>query len=99
MKDFDFDDLLRTAREELPVPASFKQDVWDRIGNSNNELPQGVIWFQAFATALARPLGAAAGIAASVTVGLWLGSTGIRDSKSSETAYAMSISPFSQVHR
>jgi hypothetical protein len=99
MKTFDFDNLLRTARDEVPVPASFKQDVWDRIASSKSELSQGVIWFQAFAAGLARPWGAAVGIAATVTLGLWLGSSGISNSKNSEVAYAMSISPFSQAHR
>jgi len=99
MKDFDFDDFLRTAREEVPVPASFKQGVWDRIASSKYELPHGVILFHAFAAGLSRPWGAAAGIAATVTFGLWLGSTGMRNPKNSEVTYAMSISPFSQAHR
>ena len=99
MNDSDFDDFLKTAREETPVPDSFKQEVWNRIGTNKVEPLRGVIWFHAFAAGLARPWGAAAGIAATVTLGLWLGSTGIRDAKNSEVAYAMSISPFSQHDR
>ena len=99
MNDSDFDDFLRTARADVPLPDSFKQDVWDRIGTNKIEPLPGVIWFHALAAELARPWGAAVGIAATVTLGLWLGSTGIRDAKSSEVAYAMSISPFSQHDR
>ena len=73
--------------------------MWDRIGTNKIEPLPGVIWFHALAAELARPWGAAVGIAATVTLGLWLGSTGIRDAKSSEVAYAMSISPFSQHDR
>ena len=95
MKDFDFDDFLRTRSEEVPMLASFNYDVWDRIG-SKNEVSRGIIWFEAFAGGLTRPWGAAAGIAVTVTLGLWLGSIGIQNPKNSEGAYAMSISPFSQ---
>jgi len=99
MNDSDFDELLRTARADLPLPDSFKQEVWHRIESVELESPRVVVWFHAFAAGLARPWGAATGIAATVTLGLWLGSTGFRDSKSSEVAYAMSISPFSQHDR
>lgn len=99
MKDFDFDDFLRTAKAEVPLPDSFQQEVWDRLGSKQTELPAGVVWFRALTAGLTRPWGAATGIAATVTLGLWLGSTGFRDSKSSEVAYAMSISPFSQHDR
>ncbi len=99
MNDSDIDDLLRTARLETPLPDSFKQEVWNRIGTNKVEPLPGVIWFQSFAAGLPRPWGAAAGIAATVTLGLWLGSSGIRDAKNAEVAYAMSISPFSKHDR
>lgn len=99
MNDFDFDQLLRTARLGSPLPDSFKQEVWNRIATHKVESLPGVIWFQSFAARLARPWGAAAGIAATVALGLWLGSASTRDAKNSEVAYAMSISPFSQHDR
>lgn len=99
MNDSDFDDFLKTARADLRMPDSFKQEVWHRIESAENQSPRVGVWFQAFAAGLARPWGAATGIAATVTLGLWLGSAGIRNSKNSEAAYAMSISPFSQGHQ
>lgn len=95
MNDSEFDDFLRTARADLPLPNSFKQEVWHRIESVEIESPRVVVWFHAFAAGLARPWGAASGIAATVALGLWLGSVSISDTQSTKVAYEKSISPFS----
>ena len=95
MNDSDFDDFLRTARADLLLPDSFKQKVWHRIESVEIESPRVVVWFNAFAAGLVRPWGAASGIAATVALGLWLGSVSISDTQSTKVAYEKSISPFS----
>lgn len=95
MTDSDFDQFLKTARGEMPLPVSFRQGVWHRIESS--DAPSA--WFRDLMSILARPWGAAAGVAATVTLGLWLGVASLPDTKDSKTAYTESISPFSHVHR
>lgn len=97
MNDSDFDDFLRSARADLPLPDSFKQEVWHRIESVELESPRVVVWFHAFAAGLARPWGAATSIAATVALGLWLGSVSISDTPNTKFAYEKSISPFSHV--
>ncbi|HEX7262306.1 MAG TPA: hypothetical protein VF258_10865 [Luteolibacter sp.] len=98
MNDSDFDDLLRTARADLPLPDSFKQEVWHRIESVEFESPRVVVWFHDFAAGLARPWGATASIAATVALGLWLGSVSISDPQSAKVAYERSITPFSNAN-
>ncbi len=94
MNNSEFDDFLKTARADLPLPASFKQGVWHRIEGEALGVPSLVIGFQALAARLARPWGAAVGIAATVLLGLWLGIATSPNPKEAKSAYAMSISPF-----
>lgn len=98
MNDSDFDDFLRSARADLPLPDSFKQEVWHRIESVELESPRVVVWFHAFAAGLAQPWGAATGIAATVALGLWLGSVSISDPQNAKVAYERSISPFSHAN-
>ena len=96
MKDTEFDDLLRKARGEVPLPASFHLEVWNRIHEAESESRQSNPVIQKLVTAFVRPWGAAAGIAAMVTLGLWLGNMTVPDTTGSQVAYAASISPFAQ---
>ena len=98
MNDSDFDDFLRTARADLPLPDSFNQEVWRRIEGVEMKSPRVVVWFHDFAAGLARPWGAATGIAATVALGLWLGSVSISDPQNPKAAYEKSISPFSHAN-
>jgi hypothetical protein len=94
MNDSEFDDLLRTAKGEVPLPGSFRQGVWHRIESTAAESPRGLAWFQELVAVLVRPWGAAAGVAATVAAGLWLGAASIPEAKDAKVAYAESISPF-----
>ena len=99
MKNIDFDDLLRSAGENFPLPPSFHADVWNRIESAEGipsklETP----WHHNIISMIARPWAAASGFAAMVALGLWLGALSIPDSFRTETAYARSISPFAQSH-
>lgn len=91
MNDSKFDDLLKAARGDVPLPQSFKQGVWHRI-ESAADGPQAI--FPSFG----RPWVAALGVAASVVAGLWLGAISIPEIKDTQTAYAESISPFAHAH-
>lgn len=94
MNDSEFDDLLRTARGEVPLPGSFRQGVWHRIESATAESARGLGWFQDLIAIFARPWAAAAGVAATVAAGLWLGAASIPEPKDAKLAYAESISPF-----
>ena len=76
------------------MPVSFKQGVWHRIESEALEAPAVVIGFQAITARLARPWGAAAGMAATVTLGLWLGIKTVPEPRDGKVAYATSITPF-----
>lgn len=94
MNDSDFDDILRSARATSALPSSFRQGVWRRIENDTAKVRRS--WFQDILTAVARPWGAAVGLAATVTLGLWLGAVTSPGEKQAQAAYANSISPFTQ---
>ncbi len=94
MNDSDFDDFLKDVKADLHLPASFKHGVWRRLENEEPEAPQVIVWFHALAANLARPWGAAVGVAAMVALGVWLGSASVPGTHVTKTAYAQSISPF-----
>jgi hypothetical protein len=94
MNDSEFDDLLRTARGETPLPPSFRQGVWHRIESAAAESAPGLGWFQELIAVFARPWAAVAGVAATVAAGMWLGAASIPEAKDAKLAYAESISPF-----
>jgi hypothetical protein len=98
MKDSEFDDLLRSAGEKLPLPATFHTDVWklieatDVVSKTVSPWPVNVI------SMLVRPWPAASGLAAMVALGLWMGALGVPGDPPNEMAYVRSISPFAQSH-
>jgi len=98
MKDTEFDDLLRMARGNDPLPASFRPAIWQRINEAELMSRPGQRVVRTFVAACVRPWGAAAGIAAMVTLGLWLGDMTVPNAKDSQVAYAESISPFAHTY-
>jgi len=94
MKDFEFDDLLRTTRDDVPLSPLFHQEVWQRIENAEADRSPEIVGFPPVINAIARPWNAIAGIAAMVTLGLWLGAATVPEVKDAKLAYAQSISPF-----
>lgn len=99
MKNIDFDDLVRSAREDFPLPPSFHADVWSRIESAEAISSKlGTSWHHNVISMIARPWAAASGLAAMVALGLWLGALSIPDNSRTETTYAHSISPFAQSH-
>ncbi|MBC8126066.1 MAG: hypothetical protein H8M99_02810 [Gloeobacteraceae cyanobacterium ES-bin-144] len=95
MNDTEFDNFLKSARTDLRLPASFKQRVWHRIESDSLASPAIIIDIQKFSRKLDRPWSFAVGIAATVTLGLWLGIASVPEPKDGKVTYAMSISPFS----
>ncbi len=98
MNDSEFDDLLRRTRDPVHLPPSFQQGVWHRIESADADHTPEEVKFQPVVAALTRPWSAVAGIAAMVTLGLWLGATTAPEARDAKTAYAESISPFAQGH-
>jgi hypothetical protein len=99
MNDSEFDDLLRTARGEVPLPDSFRHGVWQRVEAVAFDRAGALPWWRSAAVAVLRPWNAAAGLAATVALGLWLGAATAPEPEDTKTAYAESISPFAQAHR
>jgi hypothetical protein len=100
MNDSEFDDMLRTARDEGSLPGSFRQGVWHRIESTAAETPPGLGWFEGLMAVFVRPWGAVSAVAAAVAAGLWLGAASIPEARDDKLAYAESISPFARAsHR
>ncbi len=98
MNDSEFDDLLRATRDDVPLSPDFHHQVWQRIESADAVCSPEVARFPPLLAAMTRPWGAIGGIAAMVTLGLWLGSTTGPDAVDAKAAYAESISPFAQSH-
>lgn len=92
MNDLEFDDLLRTARGNVPLPDSFRSDVWTRIASGEHR--PAAAWLVGPIEAFVRPWTAVGGLAATVALGLWLGAVSAPDAVDAKVAYAESISPF-----
>jgi hypothetical protein len=99
MNDSEFDDLLRTARGNVPLPGSFRQGVWHRIESAGLEPARGFAWFNILVAAFVRPWGAAVGVVATVAAGIWLGAASMPDAKDAKVAYAESINPFAHAYK
>ncbi len=94
MNDSEFDDLLKAAKGDFPLPPSFKQGVWQRIENASAPAAQTI-----YPSLFGRQWAAALGIAATVIAGLWLGAISAPETKNATVVYAESISPFAHAHR
>ena len=98
MNNSEFDDLLRTAKGDFPLPGSFRHNVWHRVEAAGLKSKPGFAWFHALLDVLTRPWCAASELVAVMALGLWLGASGMADTKSDPMTYARSISPFTQHH-
>ncbi len=98
MKDSEFDDLLRSAEDKLPLPATFHTDVWKLIEATDAASKTVSPWPANVISILVRPWPAFSGLAAMVALGLWLGALGISGNPPNEMTYVRSISPFAQSH-
>lgn len=87
MNDSEFDDLLKAAKGDFPLPPSFKQGVWHRIESS-------AVARKPVFSVVEHPWMSALGIAAATVIGLWLGAVSIPETQDARSAYAESISPF-----
>lgn len=99
MNDREFDDLLRAADPPAPLPASFQQGVWNRIeSRAVSDPTAGMVGFRPRAPKYIGIWGAAAGIAAMMALGLWLGAVTAPEPKDAKLVYAESISPIARTH-
>lgn len=96
-----FDDLLRSAKVEVPLPGAFQFEVWRRIAVAHEStlmarLARIVDPIFGF---LSRPLAASASVVLMIFAGLWLGSLGVHQARDGKLAYVESVSPFAQSHQ
>lgn len=94
MEDFEFDQLLRTTRDDVPLSSAFNQEVWHRIENAEMRRSPEILRFSPVMKVIGRPWGAVAGVAAMATFGLWLGAVTAPEGQDGKLVYAQSISPF-----
>jgi hypothetical protein len=94
MNDHQFDEFLRTAKNECPLPSSFRQGVWSRIESAPAECGVGGAKWKRLFNVFSQPWGAAAGLAATILLGLWLGAVSAPTPVNAERAYVQSVSPF-----
>jgi len=97
MNDFEIDDLLRSANQQVSIPRSFRRNVWNRIESSAMDSPRAVVWIHRILTTLTRPVGVAATITLAGVLGLWLGASG-PDGADAKLDYVKAVSPFVAPH-
>lgn len=99
MNDSELDELLRSANREVPVPASFRHSVWQRIESAALDEKRPLMWLERMITALARPAGAITAVSVFGLLGLWLGFASVRDQANIKLSYVESVSPFASAHK
>lgn len=99
--DGDFDELLRSAKVEVPLPGAFQYEVWRRIAVAQESTLRARLarMLEPMLGLLSRPLAASASMVLMIFAGLWLGSLGDHPSRDAKLAYIESVSPFAQSHR
>lgn len=94
MNTHEIDELLRSAAQDLPIPTSFRSEVWTRIAHA--EQRSFAARLNRVLAAFTRPVPAVASVIATVLVGAWLGLSTAPPVKDARLSYAESISPFLQ---
>ena len=91
-----FDELLRSAEVEVPLPGAFQSEVWRRIATAQestfkercSRAIEGLFGF------MAQPVAASAMVLTMIGAGLWLGSVGEEPLRDGKLTYVQSVSPF-----
>lgn len=98
MNDEQLDKLLREARPEMELPASFQRGVWQRITEAQAMRKARWGWLDDLLLLVAHPVPALATCTAALAIGLMLGTMGSTASttESRVRAYADSINPLAQ---
>ena len=91
--------MLRSARDPMPLPASFRAEVWRRIESRPESNRSWTHWLDTWIGHLLRPAVATASVVATILLGASLGFTGKPDSVEVENRYLRSVSPFHQAQR
>jgi|GEM_PF-656602 len=96
-----FDDLLRSAKVEVPLPGIFQYEVWRRIAAAQESTLMARLarTLEPILALLSRPIAASASMVLMVSAGLWLGSLGMDPVRDGKLAYVASVSPFAQRHQ
>ena len=96
-----FDEMLRLAKVEVPLPGAFQSDVWRRIAVDQESTLTARLAriLDPILSLLNRPIAATASVVLMVSAGLWLGSLGAHPGRDGKLAYVESVSPFVQSHQ
>ena len=96
-----FDEMLRLAKVEVPLPGAFQSEVWQRIAVDQEWtlMARLVRILDPILSVLNGPIAASASVLVMVSAGLWLGSLGVYPARDGKLAYIESVSPFVQAHQ
>jgi hypothetical protein len=96
-----FDELLRSAKAEVPLPGAFQSEVWQRIAvdQESTLMARLARILDPILSVLNRPIAASASVLLMVSAGLWLGSLRVYPARDGKLAYIESVSPFVQSHQ
>ncbi len=99
-EDSSFDNFLRTATVELPLPGAFQADVWRRIAvcHQASIAVRFSCWMEKVFGWLGCPVPAAATLLFMISAGIWFGSQGSEPGENGKFAYVRSVSPFAAEH-
>jgi hypothetical protein len=100
MNDSEFDDMLRSAGvPRVPLPASFRHRVWQRIEMESAGRSGFAGRVAEFFVMLSRPWVATGSLLGAMALGVWLGAVTAEEVDDGRTAYAESVSPFLHASR
>lgn len=100
MNDSKFDNLLRSARVEVPLPGAFQAEVWRRIAREQDDTLKSRFaqFVRSLFEVLSNPVAATVMVLTIVLAGLWFGSMNPAAAHDAKIAYVQSVSPFAASH-
>lgn len=92
----EIDELLKSVPTGPPLPSNFRSETWTRIAHAEQRSFAATVG--RLLAALARPIPAAASMAATVLIGAAVGLATAPPVKDAQLRYVESISPFLREH-
>ncbi|MCB1096680.1 MAG: hypothetical protein KDN22_13970 [Verrucomicrobiae bacterium] len=94
--DAGFDQLLRSANLEVPLPGAFQSEVWRRIAVARESTLTARLAhaLESLLSSLAQPVAASVLVFATISAGLWFGARSTEPGHDAKLAYVQSVSPF-----
>ena len=94
------DDILRTAKVEVPLPGAFQSEVWRLIAvrHQASIAVRFSSWMEKVFGWFGGPVPATATLLFMISAGIWFGSNGSEPGDDGKFAYVRSVSPFAAEH-